>query len=213
MRLQAKLIIPVGSKPQEINLLMNIGSNEDGKCNFGKHWCLVGHWLRQSLCDCQNLGFQMQTISRWTYKEVQGKFLCIRWSTTQRKCFLSDICTSCLVNNDKILVHSGDSAWIEEQARWCYQHFSSTDLEPGKIVYDEMPLRFTQYLKNGTHKVLKLKKTLYRLWQSPQVFWKYITENLKTCGLEESKLIHVYLLEARLSVLCTLTALSSGAKT
>ena len=30
-------------------------------------------------------------------------------------------------------------------------------------------------------------KTFYGLWESPQAFWKYITEKLKICGLEQSK--------------------------
>jgi hypothetical protein len=37
-----------------------------------------------------------------------------------------------------------------------------------KNVYVEMPLGFTQYSKNGIRKVIKLKKTLYRLRQSPR---------------------------------------------
>ena len=36
-------------------------------------------------------------------------------------------------------------------------------------------------------KCLKLKKTLYGFWQSPRVFWKYITDKLEICGLEQSK--------------------------
>jgi len=40
--------------------------------------------------------------------------------------------------------------------------------------------------KDGTKKCLKLKKTLYGLWQSPQAFWKYITKILETCELEQS---------------------------
>jgi hypothetical protein len=50
-----------------------------------------------------------------------------------------------------------------------------------------MPLGFSQHSKDGTRKVLKLKKTLYGLCQSPQAFWKYITKKLKACGLEQSK--------------------------
>jgi hypothetical protein len=65
--------------------------------------------------------------------------------------------------------------------------FLHADLEPDKNDYVEMLLGFTQYLKNGIQKVLKLKKTLSGLWQSPQAFWKYITEKLKSCGLEQSK--------------------------
>jgi hypothetical protein len=34
---------------------------------------------------------------------------------------------------------------------------------------------------------IKLKKTLYGLCQSPRAFWKYITQKLETCGLEQSK--------------------------
>ena len=65
--------------------------------------------------------------------------------------------------------------------------FLHADLEPGENVYVDMPLGFAQYLKDGTKKCLKLKKTLYGLRQSPRAFWKYITQKLETCGLEQSK--------------------------
>jgi hypothetical protein len=65
--------------------------------------------------------------------------------------------------------------------------FIHGEFEPGENIYVEMPLDFSQHSKDGTRKVLKLKKTHYRLCQSPQAFWKYITEKLKTCGLEQSK--------------------------
>jgi hypothetical protein len=41
------------------------------------------------------------------------------------------------------------------------------DLEPGENVYVDMPLGFAQYSKNRLKKSLKLKKTLYKLRQSP----------------------------------------------
>jgi hypothetical protein len=50
-----------------------------------------------------------------------------------------------------------------------------------------MSLGFAQYSKDGTKKCLKLKKTLYGLWQSPRAFWKYITKKLEKRGLEQSK--------------------------
>jgi hypothetical protein len=65
--------------------------------------------------------------------------------------------------------------------------FLHGELELGKNVCVEMPLRFFQYAKDGTRKVLKLNKTLYRLRQSPRAFWKHITNKLKTCGLAQSK--------------------------
>ena len=65
--------------------------------------------------------------------------------------------------------------------------FLHADLEPGENVYVDMPLGFAQYSKDGTKKCLKLKKTLYGLRQSPRAFWKYITQRLETCGLEQSK--------------------------
>ena len=65
--------------------------------------------------------------------------------------------------------------------------FLHADLEPGENVYVDMPLGFAQYSKDGTKKCLKLKKTLYGLRQSPRAFWKYITQKLETCGLEQSK--------------------------
>jgi hypothetical protein len=65
--------------------------------------------------------------------------------------------------------------------------FPHRELQPGENVYVEMLLGFSQHSKDGTRKVLKLKKTLYGLCQSPRAFWKYITEKLEACGLEQSK--------------------------
>ena len=65
--------------------------------------------------------------------------------------------------------------------------FLHADLEPGENVFVEMPLGFSQYSKNGNRKILQLKKTLYGLRQSPRAFWKYITEKLEACGMEQSK--------------------------
>ncbi len=45
--------------------------------------------------------------------------------------------------------------------------FLHGELEPGENVHVEMPLSFSQYSKDGTRKVLKLKKTLCGLRQSP----------------------------------------------
>jgi hypothetical protein len=70
--------------------------------------------------------------------------------------------------------------------------FLHADLEPGENVYVDMPLGFAKYLKDGTKKCLKLKKTLYGLQESPQAFWKYITKKLETYRLEQSILILVF---------------------
>ncbi len=45
--------------------------------------------------------------------------------------------------------------------------FLHADLEEGENFFTEMPKGFEQYAKNGRKKVLKLKKTLYGLRQSP----------------------------------------------
>jgi hypothetical protein len=60
-------------------------------------------------------------------------------------------------------------------------------LEENEKVNVNMPIGFSQYGKNGKKKCLKLKKTLYRLCQSPRVFWKYITVKPEECGSEQSK--------------------------
>ena len=44
----------------------------------------------------------------------------------------------------------------------------------------------TGFRKQG--KVLKLKKTLYGLRQSPQMFWKYLTRAMEASGMEVSTL-------------------------
>jgi hypothetical protein len=56
-------------------------------------------------------------------------------------------------------------------------------LGPNKHIYCEMPLGF-----RIPGKVLKLKKTLYGLCQSPRAFWKYLVEKMAICGMVQSKL-------------------------
>jgi hypothetical protein len=56
-------------------------------------------------------------------------------------------------------------------------------LGPNEHIYYEVPLGF-----RIPGKVLKLKKTLYGLWQSPRAFWKYLVEKMAICGMVQSKL-------------------------
>ena len=65
--------------------------------------------------------------------------------------------------------------------------FLHADLEEGKNVFVDMPKGFEKYAKNGRKKVLKLKKTLYGLYQSPRAFWKYLMEKMKSCDMHQSK--------------------------
>ena len=64
--------------------------------------------------------------------------------------------------------------------------FLHATLEEDEKVYVEMPLGFKQRGSNGKFKVLRLKKTLYGLRQSPRAFWKYLTEKLGNCGLPQA---------------------------
>jgi hypothetical protein len=61
--------------------------------------------------------------------------------------------------------------------------FLHGELGPDEKVYVEMPLGFR---KKG--KVLKLKKTLYGLRQSPRAFWQCLTKAMKAVGMQVSKL-------------------------
>ena len=61
--------------------------------------------------------------------------------------------------------------------------FVHADVDEGENIYVEMPRGFR---KQG--KVLKLKKTLYGLRQSPRAFWLYLTEKMNLCGMEQSTL-------------------------
>jgi hypothetical protein len=56
-------------------------------------------------------------------------------------------------------------------------------LGPNEHIYCEMPLGF-----RIPGKVLKLKKTLYGLHQSPCAFWKYLVEKMEIGGMAQSKL-------------------------
>jgi hypothetical protein len=61
--------------------------------------------------------------------------------------------------------------------------FLHADLGKDEEVYVEMPRGFKQ---DG--KVLKLKKTLYGLRQSPRAFWKYLVEKMDACDMKQSSL-------------------------
>eukprot|EP00804_Cyclotella_cryptica_P020131 CCRYP_014912-RA/>CCRYP_014912-RA protein AED:0.34 eAED:-0.30 QI:0/-1/0/1/-1/0/1/0/430 len=61
--------------------------------------------------------------------------------------------------------------------------FVHSDVEEGENIYVEMPRCFR---KQG--KVLKLKKRLYGLRQSPRAFWLYLTKKLNLCGMKQSTL-------------------------
>ena len=60
--------------------------------------------------------------------------------------------------------------------------FLHADLEEGEEVYVNMPRGFE---RKG--KVLKLKKTLYGLRQSPRAFWKFMVEKMEICGVPKSQ--------------------------
>ena len=60
--------------------------------------------------------------------------------------------------------------------------FLHADLGEEEEVYVRMPMGF-----RTPGKVLKLRKTLYGLRQSPRAFWKYMVEKMELCGMEQSK--------------------------
>ena len=51
-----------------------------------------------------------------------------------------------------------------------------------------MPKGFEQYDKHGKRRVLRLKKNLYGIFQSPRYFCKYLTNILIASGMLQSKL-------------------------
>ena len=61
--------------------------------------------------------------------------------------------------------------------------FLHSELDENEKVYVKMPLSFR---KEG--KVLKLKKTLYGLCQSPRTFSKYLNKAMEAAGMRVSKL-------------------------
>ena len=61
--------------------------------------------------------------------------------------------------------------------------FLHADLGKDKEVYVRISRGFE---KKG--KVLKLKKTLYGLCQSPRTFWKYLVEKMELCDMHQSNL-------------------------
>lgn len=66
--------------------------------------------------------------------------------------------------------------------------FLHAHLPEGDEVYLHMPQGFIQYGKNRRPKVLKCKRSIYGLKQSPREFWKYMVQKLESAGLRQSEL-------------------------
>ena len=75
--------------------------------------------------------------------------------------------------------------------------FLHADLGEDEKVYVEMPLGFR---KKG--KVLKLKKTLYGLRQSPREFWKYLTKAMNEVGMKTSQFDPCMFVDDRVIAVC-----------
>ena len=60
--------------------------------------------------------------------------------------------------------------------------FIHADIGKNENVYVDLPQLFERHSKNGHEKCLKLKKTFYRIRQSPSVFWKYTAKKLEESG-------------------------------
>jgi hypothetical protein len=55
-------------------------------------------------------------------------------------------------------------------------------------VFLQMPRGFIQRTKKGNTRVLKLKRTLYGIKQSPRAFWKFMDEKMVNCDMVQSEL-------------------------
>ena len=75
--------------------------------------------------------------------------------------------------------------------------FVHADIEEGENIYVEMPHGFR---KQG--KVLKLKKTLYGLHQSPRAFWLYLTKKMNSCGMVQSTFDPCLFIGAKVMCIC-----------
>ena len=64
--------------------------------------------------------------------------------------------------------------------------FLHTKLPEDEIVHVTMPRGFTKFYRKGQLKVLRLKRCLYGLKQSPREFWKYLVEKLEACDFKQS---------------------------
>ena len=73
--------------------------------------------------------------------------------------------------------------------------FLHADVPEGEKIYVAMPRGFPQQ-----GKVLRLRKTLCGLKQSPRAFWQYLTSKLGTCGMQQS--IHDPCLFIGATVIC-----------
>ena len=66
--------------------------------------------------------------------------------------------------------------------------FLHASLGEEEKVFVDIPWGLETKGKNGRIKVLKLKKTIYVLRQSPRAIWKYMASKMEICGIVQSKL-------------------------
>jgi hypothetical protein len=83
--------------------------------------------------------------------------------------------------------------------------FVHADVEEGENIYVKMPRGFKQ-----KGKVLKLKKTLYGLHQSPRAFCLYLTEKMEACGIKQCTLDPCLFIGKKVMCICYVDDLISG---
>ncbi len=77
--------------------------------------------------------------------------------------------------------------------------FLHADLPEGENVYVQLPMGFS-FRQKG--KVLKLKKTIYGLRQSPRAFWQYLTVKMEAYGLKQIQLDPCLFVRTKVMCVC-----------
>ena len=75
--------------------------------------------------------------------------------------------------------------------------FLHAEIPEGQNIYVQMPRGFRQ-----KGKVLRLKRSLYGLRESPRLFWKYLVEKMESVGLKQSNLDPCLFVGAKVIAVC-----------
>ena len=151
------------------------------------------------------MSIQIQTLSRRPHQEVQGWFCARGYQQTERVDYFESCAPGVVWTITRlrlILECLLDFKFKQGDVNCAFLH---THLHHKQNIFVHMPQGFTQYDKGGKAKVLKLKRCLYGLKNSPRTFWKFVVEKLEVCGLEQSKLDTCLFIGDTVISLCTWT--------
>jgi hypothetical protein len=122
----------------------------------------------------------LQAISRWGDQEAQGAYLCARWLTARRLCYL---CPCHLLDLHLYLFGIVNHLLqVDDMQYWLLEFIRSSHVK--EPMWTHLPQGF---LSHRTSTCLCMKRSIYGLNYAPCLWWEHILKTLKELGLKLSQ--------------------------